>query len=176
MVETKGVRFLVDLWRRPEMKEQRLIMAGKGPLAEELRGSSPPNVRWVGHVEGEEKQKWINGCRAILFPCLWPEPLSTVAYEAYERGRPILASDLGGMKEIIRDGETGRLLAPGNAAVWSEAVRGLDAAASLRLGRNGRKWLEDHVSSAAWNREFDQIAERVLSTSESRTVSAAARR
>ena len=162
MVETKGVRFLVDLWRRPEMQKFTLIMAGQGPLAEELRAGSSPNVRWVGHVEGETKQKWINGCRAVLFPCLWPEPLSTVAYEAYERGKPILASDLGGMREIIRDGETGRLLAPADAVAWEEAVRALDLPASIRLGRNGRKWLEEHVSPAAWNRDFDLIVRRAL--------------
>ena len=99
MVETKGVRFLIDLWRHPDLRDVQLVMAGDGPLASELHAQSPPNVRWVGHVEGEVKQKLKAGCRAILFPSIWPEPLSTVAYEAYEVNKPMLASNLGGMPD-----------------------------------------------------------------------------
>ena len=45
------------------------------------------------------------GCRAILFPSIWPEPLSSVAYEAYEVNKPIVASNLGGMPEVIVEEE-----------------------------------------------------------------------
>ena len=46
-----------------------------GPLAEELSKISPPNIRWVGHVTGEAKRELVAGCRAILFPALWAEPV-----------------------------------------------------------------------------------------------------
>ena len=95
---------------------------GLGPLAAELRAQSPPNVRWVGHVEGEVKQRLKTGCRAILFPSIWPEPLSTVAYEAYEVGKPIVASHLGGMPELIVEGQTGYLLPPGQKSAWQERI------------------------------------------------------
>ena len=125
MVEPKGVRFIVDLWRHPSLQNKTLIMAGQGPLADELRGKSPPNVQWVGQIEGARKQELFATCRAIVFPCLWAEPLSTVAYEAYERGKPILASNMGGMKEIILDRITGRLLPPGHTPAWLEALNTL---------------------------------------------------
>ncbi len=164
MVEDKGVKFLVELWERPEFRNVPLVMAGQGPLADYYQGRTPANIRWAGFVRGEEKRRLVAGCRAVLFPCLWTEPLSTVVYEAYEQGRPVLASDLGGMKELIQDGQTGRLLPPGDAAAWTQAIQNFirDPELSRRLGENGLHWLNEHVSPAAWNRQFDAIMAKTL--------------
>ncbi|PYI86814.1 MAG: hypothetical protein DME26_08285 [Verrucomicrobia bacterium] len=164
MVETKGVRFQVELWRDPALKHLRLVMAGQGPLTEELRGNSPPNVSWIGHVEGREKEKWLRECRAVLFPNTWPEPLSTVAYEAYEAGKSIIVSNRGGMKEIVFDGETGFVLEPSSCRLWKDAVLRLAQNPGLArgLGIQGRKWLETHVSSAAWNKQFEAVIRNVM--------------
>jgi glycosyltransferase involved in cell wall biosynthesis len=160
IVESKGVRFLTDLWRDPALREVELVMAGGGPLASELRALSPPNVRWVGHVEGEMKQKLKAGCRAILFPSIWPEPLSTVAYEAYEVNKPMLASKLGGMPEVVMHGQTGFLLPPNDKPAWRKQILQLaqDAALGARLGIQGRRWLDANVSPASWVERFDSIA------------------
>jgi glycosyltransferase involved in cell wall biosynthesis len=159
MVETKGVQFLVDLWREPALASIPLVMAGQGPLAEQLSKTSPPNIRWVGHVDGEQKRELVRTCRGIVFPALWAEPLSTVAYEGYEMGKPVLASNVGGMKELVQDGQTGQLLQPGNAGQWRQAILRLagDAVEARRLGLNGRRWLEQNVSARRWNEEFDAI-------------------
>jgi glycosyltransferase involved in cell wall biosynthesis len=164
MIEAKGVRFLLELWRDPALAEIPLVMAGEGPLREELSRGAPPSVRWTGYVKGAEKRLLVAGCRAILFPCLWAEPLSTVAYEGYAQGKPILSSALGGMNELIRDGETGRLLEPANAAAWRAAILEFarDPSLSRRLGLNGRRWLDENVSPAAWNRGFSEIVEQAL--------------
>lgn len=162
MVEPKGVRFIINLWKHPSLRDKVLIMAGLGPLAEELKPQSPPNVRWVGQIEGAQKERYIAGCRAIVFPCLWAEPLSTVAYEAYERGKPIIASNMGGMKEIILDHVTGRLLPPGDEESWLSALTQLSADTAQRLGLAGRRWLEENVTPQVWNREFRKVAEPLL--------------
>lgn len=160
MVESKGVRFLIELWRDPALRGVELVMAGDGPVASELRAQSPPNVRWVGHVEGDVKQKLKAGCRAILFPSIWPEPLSTVAYEAFEMNKPLLASRLGGMPEVVAHGQTGFLLPPGDGPAWRQQILQLvsDAYLSARLGVQGRRWLEAEVSPARWVARFDSIA------------------
>jgi len=169
MVETKGVRFLIDLWRHPELKSYQLIMAGKGPLADELRDQSPPNVSWVGHVEGEEKRQLLLQCRAAVFPCLWPEPLGTVVYEAYQVCKPVLASDLGGLRETIRHNVTGLLLPPAQMDAWRSAIFRIaqDDALALRLGRNGRRWLEAEASPESWLRGFQAVLEEASAKSES---------
>jgi glycosyltransferase involved in cell wall biosynthesis len=167
MIEAKGVQFLVDLWRDPVFQSIPLVMAGQGPLADELSKNSPPNVRWVGYIEGEQKRKLISTCRAVVFPALWSEPLSTVAYEAYELGKPIISSKVGGMKELVMDQETGRLLEEANPEQWRQAVLQFsqDEGYSRRLGLNGRQWLEKNVSPAIWNEKFDAILSSALAAS-----------
>lgn len=165
MVELKGVRFLLDLWNQPELRDIPLVMAGDGPLYQELRHRSPPHVKWVGFVDGEEKRRWIAGCRAILFPAQWPEPLGLVVYEAFEQSKPVVATALGGIMELVRDGVTGHLLEPGDVKGWTQAILRLAGDPSLArgLGENGRRWLEQNVSTTAWNRRFDEILAEVLS-------------
>jgi glycosyltransferase involved in cell wall biosynthesis len=164
MIEPKGVRFLVDLWRRPALKGVPLVLAGEGKLYDEFRQQHLPDIRCVGYVQGDEKRRLVASCRAILFPSLWPEPLSTVAYEGYEQGKPILASKLGGMKELVLNDQTGRLLKPGDADAWQDAIleHYRDADLSRKLGANGRRWLEENVSPATWNRRFNAIAQQIL--------------
>ncbi len=166
MVETKGVRFLVDLWHHPALTNIPLVMAGEGPLYDQLRQSTPQSIRWVGYVEGEPKKRLMAGARAILFPSLWPEPLSTVAYEAYEMGKPIISSSAGGMKELVFDGKTGRLLEPGNISAWKEAILDFarNALLSREQGMNGWRWLKENVSPESWNRQFNDIVQQALRT------------
>ncbi len=164
LLDLKGVRFLVDLWQDPELRAVPLTLAGEGLLRTELEARGGSAIRWPGFVTGEEKARCVAGSRAILFPCLWPEPLSTVAYEAYERGRPVLASDLGGMRETVFERKTGRLLPPGDRAAWKAAI--LEAwthgAVARAWGRAGRRWLDENVSATAWNAAFDTVLSRVV--------------
>jgi glycosyltransferase involved in cell wall biosynthesis len=163
MVESKGVRFLVDLFRLPELRNQRLVMAGEGELVEELRAVSPPNVQWTGFIAGQEKHHLVAKSRAVLFPSLWDEPLSTIAYEAYEAARPIIASRQGGMKEIVFHEKTGLLLPPGDSRAWTEAILQIDASTARTQGAQGRAWLLRETSPESWSQQFDAILARVLS-------------
>jgi glycosyltransferase involved in cell wall biosynthesis len=98
----------------------------------------------------------------VLAPSLWTEPLGLVAYEAYEMAKPVLASSLGGLKEVVQDRQTGRLLEPGNVVPWRETIQGLNAAEAQTLGQTGRRWLEANASAEAWNRGFDAILHDAL--------------
>ena len=164
MVEEKGVRFLVNLWKSPALAGSQLVLAGDGPLRHELCRTTSPNVKWVGYVEGEQKRQLIEGCRAVVFPSIWPEPLSTVAYEAYENAKPVITSDAGGMKEIVLQNETGRVVKAAASVLWQEAILQLagDAALARAWGLNGRRWLENNVSPDVWNRRFNQIIEQTI--------------
>ncbi len=164
LIEEKGVRFLIDLFARPELEHIRLKIAGSGDLEFELRTHSPPNIEWVGFVAGEAKRRLVRGARAILFPSLWREPLSTVAYEAFEQRRPIFASDSGGMREIVEDGVTGRVLAAGDAKAWLAAISGATADQTRVLGEHGREWLMEAVSPERWNQQFLEIIEQKIPT------------
>lgn len=163
LIEEKGIRFLIELFSRPELRDVKLRVAGRGDLESELRAISPPNVQWIGWVEGEEKRRLIRGSRAVLFPSLWREPLSTVAYEAYEQRRPIFASDRGGMSEIVDDRVTGRVLPAGVESEWIAAIREPIGT----WGDAGRAWLESNVSPERWNEQLNSILREKLGADES---------
>jgi phosphatidylinositol alpha-1,6-mannosyltransferase len=69
---------------------------------------------------------------------------SLAAAEALATGRPVVASDVGGIAELVHDGETGALVPPGNPPALAESVLRLAADAECRrmLGARGRRWIE----------------------------------
>jgi glycosyltransferase involved in cell wall biosynthesis len=134
-------------------------------MGEELRGRTPANVRWAGHVEGQAKEHLLANCRAVVLPHLWEEPLGLVVYEAYQAGKPVLASALGGVRDIVQDGITGALLAPGDPAAWEQALRQWDAAKLREWGLAGRRWLERNTSPEAWHEQFLEIVRPLIKAS-----------
>ena len=76
-----------------------------------------------------------------LAPSVWPEPCPTVVLEAMASGRPVIVSHLGGLPELVVDGQTGLVVPPDDAAALRGAMRRLleDAALRQRLGAAGRQ-------------------------------------
>jgi glycosyltransferase involved in cell wall biosynthesis len=83
----------------------------------------------------------LAGAWVQVVPSLWAEPFGMVAIEAMMRGTAVLASRGGGLAEIVRDGETGRLLPPGDVAAWSSALLALLQSPALaeQYGAAGRE-------------------------------------
>lgn len=164
MTEEKGVRQLVDLWSAGELRDVPLIMAGEGPLLEDLRGRATPNVRFVGFLRGEEKRRLLAASRAVIVASIWEEPLGLVVYEAYEHCKPVVSNPAGALSELIFDRETGRLIPLTNRSAWVEAILEIyrDLEWSRSMGINGRRWLERNASEAVWHQRFDEILAKVL--------------
>jgi glycosyltransferase involved in cell wall biosynthesis len=77
----------------------------------------------------------IEALRRSLFtvaPSLWPEPFGLVALEAAAAGKPIVASDIGGLRDIVADGETGLLVPPDDRPALGAAMQRLSEDAELR--------------------------------------------
>jgi len=159
LMEEKGILELIEVFSTPSMEGLELVIAGDGPLKDYIASLEQRNIRYVGWVSGTEKKKLIRQCSAVIFPSLWEEPLSTIAYEAYEQERPIISSDRGGMVEVITDCMTGRVLPVGDREIWRGAL--LELANNEELadtwGRNGCDWLKNNVSPQIWFGRFEEI-------------------
>ena len=85
----------------------------------------------------------IGALRRSMFtvaPSVWPEPFGLVALEAAAAGKPIVASDIGGLRDIVIDGETGILVAVEDRRALCDALRRMSTDADLRarLGETAR--------------------------------------
>ncbi len=108
--EEKGIKTLISVCK--SLPDVQFIFAGTGPLAEELE--EIPNIKNVGFQTGKALEMLIREARFSVYPSEWYEncPFSVMESQAY--GTPVLGARIGGIPELIRDGETGELFESGN--------------------------------------------------------------
>jgi glycosyltransferase involved in cell wall biosynthesis len=171
LVPEKGILVLLDSWdilvRRLGSRCPRLIVAGSGPEESEVISRCRRNskVEFAGFVTGEAKQRLLIGCRALVAPSIWWEPLGLIIYEAYDYGKPVLAARSGGLMETVSEGRTGFLHEPGIAESLVESIlrmEELEPEGVSELGRVGREWLLKEADPDAWRNRFLSIAETVI--------------
>jgi glycosyltransferase involved in cell wall biosynthesis len=97
-------------------------------------------------------------CDIFVSPCP-VEGFGLVLLEAMALGKPVIAAEAGGPLEIVADGETGLLFAPGNAESLAAAMKRLlaDAPMRKRMGEAGRKRYEEMFTA-------QQMAEKMRET------------
>jgi glycosyltransferase involved in cell wall biosynthesis len=120
-----------------------LVVAGDGPL----RGRLPQSLGWVPHHELLRLYE-----RAAVVACpSHREGYGIACAEAMAHGRPVVASAVGGLRDLVVDGETGLLVPPGDVAALRDALERLLADADLRrrLGEAARARIREHFS---WER------------------------
>ena len=109
-----------------------------GHLDSFVRELKAPAVHFLGHVS--PIQGAIEGSAVIVVPSMG-EGFGMVALEAMERSRPVIAAAIGGLGELVRHGETGLLVAPGEAEPLRAAIVELagDLERAARMGEAGRR-------------------------------------
>ena len=137
---------------RKEVPELSLDIAGRGPLEPALRALAKEleiedAIRFLGFVSPISKA--IDDSAAVVVPSLG-EGFGMVALEAMERARPVVAAEIGGLGELVVDGETGLLVPSGEAEPLARALVEIarDPVRRRELGEAGRR------------RALEQFAER----------------
>lgn len=161
----KGLDLLLDAWGsgRPT-----LVIAGAGPLRAHLerrvRDEGRCNVRLVGHQDGAGVRALLMGARCLVMPSIWFETFGLVLIEAYAHGVPVVASRLGAMAEIVRDGVTGLLFDPGDRADLAMKLDLLEAEPRrvATLGAAARREYEARYSAAVQARQLGDLYDRAL--------------
>jgi glycosyltransferase involved in cell wall biosynthesis len=117
----KGVRELLAACRlRPSV---RVVLAGDADEAgTELLRDRAPNAQWVGLKRGEELRRLLRRATALVLPSVWYENQPLSILEAFASGKPVVASRLGGMTELVTHGERGLLVPPGEPEPLSQAL------------------------------------------------------
>jgi glycogen(starch) synthase len=146
-VEDKGMDIAIEAMAilTRDGLDAKLIIAGDGPgrpsleaLVDErgLRG----RVEFRGWVSASNIPKTISESSAVLVPSRWKEPFGLVALETAQMARPVIASRIGGLPEVVEDGKTGLLVTAKDpqalAAAMAKFVQTPDLAA--QMGRCAR--------------------------------------
>ncbi|MCS6859687.1 MAG: glycosyltransferase family 4 protein [Abditibacteriales bacterium] len=129
LVWEKGADVLLQAFAKvvKGIPEARLLIAGDGPERERLQSmitdwGLSAQVSLLGHLSRADVERHFATAWVQVVPSRWAEPFGLVAAEAMMRGTAVIASSSGGLAEIVRDGQTGFLVPPGNAAALAEAL------------------------------------------------------
>jgi glycosyltransferase involved in cell wall biosynthesis len=144
LIPIKGHEVLLRALRRARQQVPGLSLdiAGTGPVEPTLRSLArdlriEDAVRFLGHVTPVGQM--IENAAIVVIPSLG-EGFGMVALEAMERGRPVIATAVGGLPEIVVDGETGIVVPPGDEQALAAAIVALatDLGHGAEMGAAGR--------------------------------------
>ncbi len=143
-----------------------LIMVGSGEMLPFLKAQAKflrieDRVRFLGYVESGMLPKLFGMADVFVLPSVTAEAFGIVILEAMASGVPVVATDVGGIPEIVRESESGVLVPPGNELELRNAIQKLllDDGLRARFGANGRKAVEEKYS-------WDRVTERIEKTYE----------
>ena len=135
----KGVDTLVEAAR--SLPEISFKAAGAFDGMKALVAESPENFEFLGPVKHEKISEFYKSSRAVVLPSIWFEGFPMILLEAMLQGKPVIASRIGGIPEIVDDGKTGLLFEPGNHEDLARKIKKLWDNPELcrKMGQAGRE-------------------------------------
>jgi glycosyltransferase involved in cell wall biosynthesis len=143
-----------------------LGLVGDGPLKEDLQHLiSELDLDACVHFAGivEDVRPWLAACAVLVMPSL-SEGMGLAAVEAMAMGRPVVASDVGGLREVVVDGETGLLVESGNSHRLAQQIRSLLQKPDelRRMGDNGCQRVQRHFTVERAIGQLQDLYEELL--------------
>jgi glycosyltransferase involved in cell wall biosynthesis len=119
----------------------KFLVAGEQRAGYDAGVPIPGNVSILGFLTGAAFDRVFRSSRILVFPSIWYEGFPNVIAQAMAHGRPVVASRLGAIPEIVDDGVTGLLFEPGNAQDFADKIDYLWNRPELcrEMGRAGRE-------------------------------------
>ena len=158
----KGVELLLEAARQNPF---RLRIIGDGPLtpAVEQAAAALPTLSFLGWQDRAVVLESIKTCRALIVPSLWYEGLPTVILEAFATGTPVISSDGPNLRQIVADGQTGRLFKTGDAEDLNRVINQIDSqpAQRARYAQNSRQEYSNYAPEIVY-RAIMRIYEGVI--------------
>jgi glycogen synthase len=164
LVYEKGVHDLLRAMPRLRRRHPgiRLVVAGSGPHDEALRRQARElrlgrSVHFAGFVGDDQLAALAAAADCAVVPSIY-EPFGLVALEAAAAGTPLVAADVGGLRELVEHGRTGLRFSSGDVAGLADSVTALlsDQVLARRMARAARAVL---VADYSWDRLAERTAE-----------------
>ena len=150
----KGVAVLIKAAARAGAA---LTIVGTGPeqrSLQELAGKLDGDVKFLGYLGGQALREAVGAARMVVLPSICYENAPMALMEAYALGKPVLASDIGGIPELVRE-DTGATFPSGSAEELADLLAHYSEqpdTALKQMGRDGRQWMSDEFSPEHYRR------------------------
>jgi len=167
-IERKGIEYLIKATATLDSEKFQIRIVGGGDLTEKLRKQAeedaPEQVIFLGKLSKEDLEKEYKNANCFVLPAIVDskgdtEGLGVVLIEAVEYGVPIIASDVGGIPDVVIDKKTGLLVPEKNPQALAAAIKKLsenkDLQKSLALGAS------EHIKQ---NFSWDVIVKKQLNS------------
>lgn len=155
--------------------DAHLVIVGEGSQRKELEDLAhalgrADRITFTGWLSSDQLRSRYDECAVVAIPSIWPENFPMVALEALAVGRPILATRVGGMAELVSDQENGLLVEPNDVAALADAIgtmladRGLMQRMALRSAGRADQYDPDHFLN-----QLEGIYESLVCADETRS-------
>ena len=151
VTEEKGVETVIKAYEK--LPEYTVKIMGDDTTDEAKRlkkyveNHKIKNVEFLGFKSGAELENIIKGARFTLIPSIWYDNLPNTALESFQYSKPVIASNIGSLPELVSDGENGYLFEPSNVEDLIKKIKMLDDDILVkRMGEASRKRLESRFA------------------------------
>lgn len=155
-----------------------LSMAGQGEMTEELRGLArslgiDKRVRFVGYIPNDGIYEFIQDHHVMVMPSVMKsESFGVAVLEASACARPVIASRVGGVPEVLLDGVNGILVSPSDADELAEAIIRLAGDADLRdrMGQAGYQFVRENYEWSFCVDQMEALYDRLIDEERTHTA------
>ena len=167
----KGCEYLIEAMKYivKEFGNCRLRIVGDGPKRNEYELLSrslglEKNISFEGFVDHSELPAYYSSTKIVIFPSIVPETFGRIAAEAMAMGKAVIATQTGGIPEIVRHGENGIIVPPKNAKEIADAAICLlnNEEMAVRMGKSGQKYVEEQYSGLSIAEKQLQCYEKLI--------------
>lgn len=164
----KGIDLLLDSLAHFEY-DFTLHIAGSGPELHPLQQQAQrlglqDHVTWLGHLAPDELQTEISNAMVVVAPSRWYENCPYSVLEAFAHGKPVVATNIGGLPELVQPGVTGWLFDLNNVISLRNALQEVFAHPEqvMQFGKAARTWVEQNASAEAHYEKIHDIYQTVI--------------
>lgn len=157
----KGIDHLLRAMTTLSSEGFSLRTIGGSIIGKSVIDKFPDDIIDLGWQDSTTVQTEMNAADAIIIPSRW-EGFGFVAAEAMRAGRPVVASNVGGLSEIVIDGVTGVLCRPDSTEALIEGIRRLSNLNARELGIMGRQRFVTHFAAERMFKQIDDIYQQIF--------------
>jgi len=160
----KGIFPLLNACK--QIPEVNLVIAGRvsESLAYKLHKLLPSNAKFVGMLHRDKLKRFLFDSTAVVVPSVWYENQPFSILEAFAASKPVIASDLGGMPELVKNSSGGLLVPPGDVQALAKAMKWMTTHARIaqEMGHSAYKYVCREHSTQKHYERLMQIYENVM--------------